>query len=41
MATSKVGVDYGEKAIFAINSDGTLRYRIADHKIENREMERI
>jgi hypothetical protein len=34
MATSKVGVDYGKKAIFAINSDGTLRYRIADHKIE-------
>jgi hypothetical protein len=34
MATSKVGVDYGKKAIFAINSDGTLRYKIADHKIE-------
>jgi hypothetical protein len=33
MVTSILGI-YKVKAIFAINSDGTLRYRIADHKIE-------
>jgi outer membrane protein assembly factor BamB len=34
MATSILGLIYKVKAIFAINSDGTLRFRIADHKIE-------